>query len=134
LALLGGLVPLEMAIGIVTWGGLDITIAIPLGICAAGLVGLVVALVAVRSRKKRFMWIAALSASGIFCVALLFLVEFLFFRVQGETLLETVPVFGANVPLIFLYVFSLVSSWIEVFVSALKIRQFNKSGEKPWPR
>ena len=134
LALLGGLVPLAMAIGIVTWGGLDITIAIPLGVCAAGLVGLVVALVAVRSWKKPFMWIAALSASGIFCVTLLFLVEFLFFRGQDTTLLERVPVFSANVPLVFLYVFSLVSSLIEIFVSALKIRQFNKSEVKPWPR
>jgi hypothetical protein len=112
-----------MAIGIVEWGGLDTTIALPLFLSIVGLLGLLIALVAVSSQNPFFGRLAGLSASAIGCVTLLFLIEFLFFRTAGQSLLEMVPVFGANVPLIVLYAFSLVASSAEVVTSTIRIQQ-----------
>jgi hypothetical protein len=123
-----------MAIGIIVWGGLDVTIAVPLFLCAAGLIGLLVALVAVASEKKVFAWIAGLSSFAIFCVTLLFLIEFLFFRAANANLVDTVPVFGANIPLIALYVFSLTTSFIEILISTSRIQRSKAPEAILWPQ
>jgi hypothetical protein len=125
LALAGGFAPLSMAMGIIVWGGWDVTIGVLLLLCVFELVGLLVALIAVSSEKKLFAWVGGLSSLAIACVTLLFLIEFVFFRASNTSLFEKVPVFRTSIPLIVLYAFSLIFSSIEMLVSALRIQRLN---------
>lgn len=52
-AIVGGLVPLWMVIAIAAWGRSDFTIALLLSLCIIGLVGLLIALAAMSSKKNR---------------------------------------------------------------------------------
>lgn len=123
LTFLSGLVPLAMAIGIVSWGGWDYTIAIPLIICVLGLTGVFLSLVAFRSDGTAMVWATLISVTGIVCVTILFLAEHLFFRDEGTPLLARVPVFGLEVPLVFLYGVTLLTCSVQLVSCVRKIRQ-----------
>ena len=123
LTFLSGLVPFAMAIGIISWGGWDYTIAVPLAACVLGLIGLLISLICIKSDATAILWTTLISVGGILCVTMLFLAEHVFFRDAKTPLLATVPVFRLDIPVVFLYGLTLLICSSQLALCVRQLRQ-----------
>jgi hypothetical protein len=123
LALAGGLIILGDSLGYAAWNGVNFVMVIYLVLALAGSMGLVAALTRSTSRKPLFTWIGGLSAFAIACVALVFLLGFLFRRDSSLPLNEEAAMFGIHAPLVAFYGFSICSCSIQTLLSIFKYRQ-----------
>jgi hypothetical protein len=119
----GGFVPLSMGIGILAWGGTDPFIIVFTGATALAMLALVPALIGVSSSNKFLVGIGLAGVATIGCVTLIYTSEFLFSRVDGTPLWATVPVFGANFPLLVLYGATLTVSCFDFVIRLVKMKQ-----------
>jgi hypothetical protein len=114
---------LGWTLGSAAWNGVNLAVAVYLVCSFVGSVGLLVALIASASRRRLFVWMSGTSAFAIACVALVFILGFLFRRDSGVPINEPVGMFGVHGPLLAFYGFSLVSCFVEVLLSIFRYRQ-----------
>ncbi len=123
LALAGGLIILFFSLASAAWNGVNFVMAIYLILPFAGSLGLFTVLIMSTSKKLSIVWIAGLSALAITCVALIFLLGFVFGRDRSLPLNNSVEMFGIHAPLLVFYGFSMFSCSIQFLLSLFKHRQ-----------
>ncbi len=121
--LAGGLIILADALGDAAWNGVNFVMFLYLLLPLVGSVGLIAALAGAISKRPVFAWIGGLSAFAIACVALVFLLGFLFRRDPNLPINESVEMFGIHAPLLLLYGLPIAVCSMQVLLSILKYRQ-----------
>lgn len=123
LALAGGLIILGDVLSYEAWNGVNFVMVIYLILPLVACAGLAAALTRPASRRPLFTGIAGLSAFAITCVALIFLLGFIFGRDRNIPLNERVEMFGMSAPLLAFYGFSICSGSFLTLLAIFKYRQ-----------